>query len=318
MRKTYSREQIEEIAHLYRNWGRWGEDDETGTANLVTPARVARAAQLVRTGKTYSLALPLDRTGPQTGRGRTGRTNAQHYMARTGGDIAADAGDVPQFDGTDDLVHLYLQAGTQWDALAHAFYGQQMYNGRTTADVTSAGALKNSITSIGNRAIGRGVLLDVARAKGVEWLDPGYAIDTSDLERCADAQGIEVGTGDFVLVRTGQIAETRARGDWGDYAGGDAPGLSVDAAHFLCSRDVAAVACDTWGLDVRPYESTEVLAPLHVVLLVNAGIHIGEMWDLEELASDCSADRVYEFFLSAPPLTITGAVGSPLNPVAVK
>ncbi|MGQ4601307.1 cyclase family protein [Nocardia sp. R6R-6] len=318
MRHTYSRAQIEELAQRYRNWGRWGADDEVGTANLVDPERIARAARLVRTGRPYSLALPLDRTGPQTGRGRTGRTNAQHYMARDGGDIAADAGDLPQFDGTDDLVHLYLQAGTQWDALAHAFYGKQMYNGRTTADVTSAGALRNSITGIKDRAIGRGVLLDIARFRGVDWLEPGDAIDTADLRRCAESQGSDVGPGDFVLVRTGQLAQVRTRGEWGDYAGGDAPGLSADAAHFLCARDVVAVATDTWGLDVRPYESTEVFAPLHVILLVNAGIHIGEMWDLEELARDCAADGTYDFFLSAVPLTITGAVGSPLNPIAVK
>ena len=266
----------------------------------------------------FSLALPLDRTGPQTGRGRTGRTNPQHFMARDGADIAADAGDVPQFDGTDDVVHLYLQAGTQWDALAHAFYGNQMYNGRTTEDVTSYGAQCNSITNLKERAVGRGVLLDVARWRGVDWLEPGYAIDSDDLERCAQEQGVEVSPADFVLVRTGQLAQVRARKDWADYAGGDAPGLSVDAAHFLCARDVAAVACDTWGLDVRPYESTEVLAPLHVILLVNAGIHIGEMWDLEELGRSCAADRVYNFFLSAVPLTITGAVGSPINPIAIK
>ncbi|MGY4099368.1 cyclase family protein [Nocardia sp. R16R-3T] len=318
MRHTYSRAQIEELGELYRNWGRWGSDDEAGTMNLVDGARIARAARLVRTGRAYSLALPLDRTGPQTGRGRTGRTNTQHYMARDGGDIAADAGELPQFDGTDDLVHLYLQAGTQWDALAHAFYGKQMYNGRSTADVTSAGALRNSITSIKDRAIGRGVLLDMARFRGVDWLEAGDAIDTADLQRCSESQGVEVGPGDFVLVRTGQLAQVKARGEWGDYAGGDAPGLSADAAHFLCGHDVAAVACDTWGLDVRPYESAEVFAPLHVILLVNAGIHIGEMWDLEELAGDCAADGGYEFFLNAVPLTITGAVGSPLNPIALK
>ncbi|WP_433504855.1 cyclase family protein [Pseudonocardia halophobica] len=317
MRHEFTREQYEALLLRYRNWGRWGPEDEIGTANLVDAASVARAAALVRTGKVYSLALPFDRNGPQTGRGRTGRVNIQHYMARDGGDIAADAGDLPHFDGTDDLVQLYLQAGTQWDALAHVFWGTEMYNARTTADVTSAGAAHNAVTGLADRAVGRGVLLDVARWSGVDWLEPGHAIDTDDLERCAAAHGVEVGPGDFVLIRTGQLAQVRARGAWEDYAGGDAPGLSVDAAHFLCGRDVAAVACDTWGLDVRPHESG-LVAPLHVVLLVNAGIHIGEMWDLEVLAADCAADGRYDFFLSAPPLTITGAVGSPLNPIAVR
>ncbi|MEU1548370.1 cyclase family protein [Nocardia sp. NPDC005745] len=317
MRHDLNSEEYRELQIRYRNWGRWGAEDEIGTANLVGPETVARAVGLVRLGKVYSLALPLDRNGPQTGKGLTGRSNIQHYMARDGGDIAAAAGDEPQFDGTDDLVQLYLQAGTQWDALAHAFYDNRMYNGRPTTDVTSAGAARNAVTGLVDRALGRGVLLDVPRNEGVEWLEPGRAIDTADLERCADQQGVEIGPGDFVLVRTGQLAQVRARGAWEDYAGGPAPGLSVDAAHFFCSRDVAAVAGDTWGLEVRPPEG-DLVAPVHVLLMVNAGIHIGEMWDMEELAGDCAAEGCYEFLVVAPPLNITGAVGSPVTPLAIR
>lgn len=317
MRHDLTALEYQELQLRYRNWGRWGPDDEIGTANVISPDMVARAAGLVRTGDIYSLALPLDRNGPQTGTGLTGRSNIQHYMARDGGDIAAAAGAEPRFDGTDDLIQLYLQAGTQWDALAHAFYGNQMYNGRPTTDVTSAGAARNAITGLVDRAVGRGVLLDIPRSDGVEWLEPGHAIDTEELERCADRQGVEIGAGDFVLVRTGQLAEVRARGAWGDYAGGHAPGLSIDAAHFFCPRDVAAVASDTWGLEVRPAEG-DVVCPLHVVLLVNAGIHIGEMWDMEELAKACAADGIYEFLLVAAPLNITGAVGSPITPLAIR
>ena len=127
-----------------------------------------------------------------------------------------------------------------------------------------------------------------------------------------------VGEGDFVLVRTGQIAQCRAAGAWGDYAAGPAPGLGVSTADFLCPRRVTGVATDTWGIEAIPYETETLRAPLHIVLLVNAGVYIGEMWDLEALAADCATDGVYEFFLTAAPLTITGAVGSPLNPLAVK
>jgi len=318
MRHTYTRADVELLAERFRTWGRWGDDDELGALNLVGPAEVLEAARQIQQGRVFSLALPMDRTGPQTGRGRTGRSNVQHFMARDGGDIAADTGDAPQFDGTDDLVVMYLQSSTQWDALAHAFYDGRMYNNRPTDYVTSSGAERNSVLALKERAVGRGVLLDVARWAGVDWLEPGTAIDSAELAACAEDQGVTVAPGDFVLVRTGQIAEVRARGSWDDYAGGAAPGLSIDAAEFLSENEVAAIACDTYGLDVRPFECDEVIAPLHVLLLVNAGVHIGEMWDLEDLATDCAADGRHTFFLSAPSLTITGAVGSPLNPIAVK
>jgi len=314
----YTREEVERIAERHRTWGRWGDDDELGAANLVTAETVLRAASLVRSGKVFSLALDMDRTGPQDGTSATGRTNPQHYMARDGGDIAAASTGTPQFDGTDDLVVMYMQASTQWDSLAHAFYDNQMYNGRGTQDVTSAGALRNGISNFRDRALGRGVLLDVPRSKGRVWLDDGEPVTAGDLERCVDLAGVEIGEGDFVLVRTGQLAHCRERGDWGGYAKGLAPGLSLDAAEYLCPRGVVGVATDTWGMEVMPSESDDVRAPVHVVFLVNAGVHVGEMWDMEELAADCAADGVCEFFLCAPPLPITGAVGSPVNPIAVK
>lgn len=317
-RRTYSREEIEHLAQRVRRWDVWGEEDEIGAGNFVTPSTVRAAAGLVRTGKVFSLALPMDRSGPQTGTGLTGRSNVAHFMTRDGGDIAASAGDTPHFDGTDDAVLMHLQGSTQWDALAHAFYDNLMYNGRPTTDVDSFGARRNSVTAMKDRALGRGVLLNLPRMSGRQWLEPGEAVRAADLAACAQAQGVEIGEGDFVLVRTGQIAQCRARGGWGDYAGGPAPGLAIDCAEFLVDQRVTAVASDTWGLEVRPPETPDVAVPVHVLLLVNAGIHIGEMWDLEALAEDCDADGVYEVMLVAPPLTITGAVGSPVNPLAIK
>ena len=165
--------------------------------------------------------------------------------------------------------------------------------------------------------IGRGVLLDIPRHRGVDWLEPGDGIDDSELAACAQRQGVLVGRGDILLVRTGHLALSQARG-WGTYAGGDAPGLSLSSAHFLCDREVAAVATDTWGVEVRPNETDAIFQPLHLVLLVNAGVILGEMFDLERLAKDCAGDGVYEFLFVAPPLPFTGAVGGPMNPVAIK
>lgn len=308
---------VVELARKYRNWGTWGADDQLGSMNYVTPDKVAAAAGLVRKGKVFSLALPLDSEGPMTG--SFGRINPVHVMLQDGGDIETGAQDhLATLRYTDDAVYLVLQSSTQWDALAHIYHDGQMYNGHGTDAVTSAGARKNSITNIKDRAVGRGVLLDIARYKGKRWLDTSEPISADDLAGCAEKQGVEVREGDFVLVRTGQLLERREAGAWGDFAGGPAPGLAISAADFFCPRHVAAVSTDTWGTEVLPNESPDVFQPLHIIMLVNAGIHLGEMWDMEALAEDCADDGVYEFMLVAPPLTVTGSVGSPVNPQAIK
>jgi kynurenine formamidase len=307
-----------ELAKRYRNWGRWGADDELGTMNLVTSEKVKEAASLVRRGKVFSLALPLDSSGPMNG--AFGRTNPIHVMLQDGGDVASGAQDhLNALRYTDDAVYLVLQCATQWDALAHIYHEGKMYNGYGTESVNSSGALKNSITQLRDRVVTRGVLLDIARYKGKPWLDVSEPLHAEDLEGCAKSQGVTVGEGDVVLVRTGRIGKVREQGFWGDeYAGGPAPGLAISASSFFCERNVAAVATDTWGIEVIPNETPEVFQPLHIILLVNAGIHIGEMFDLEALAEDCAKDSVYDFMFVAPPLTVTGSVGSPINPQAIK
>ncbi|BCB89835.1 cyclase family protein [Phytohabitans suffuscus] len=316
-RREYTADEVHRTALRHRTWGRWGPDDELGHANHLTADRVRAAAGLIRRGATFSLAIPMDRDGPQGG--RKARVNPQHVMFRHGGDLLADWENAGRgMQSTDDAVYMALQSATQWDAFCHVFYDGRTYNDRGPETVTSAGALRNSITAMADRLVGRGVLLDLARFHGRPYLDPGEAIQAEDLAACAAAAGVEVGQGDIVLVRTGHLARRRAQEAWGDFVAGPAPGLGLSACDFLCPRGVAAVATDTWGVEVIPFESADVRHPVHVVLLVNAGVLIGEIWDLDALAADCAADGVYEFFLTAPPLTITGAVGSPLNPIAVK
>ncbi|MDH6291318.1 cyclase family protein [Rhodococcus opacus] len=312
-RRSYTREDFLDIAKSCRTWSLWGDDDELGAANYVTGSTVVRGAACVRRGAVFSLALPLDRGGPQTGLGS--RVNSQHLMLRLPTDPYLE-GRTERF--TDDAVYLPLQAATQWDALCHMFYDGMTYNGRGSDSVNSSGAVYNSITNIKDRAVGRGVLLDLPRAKGRRWLEPGEAIQAEDLRDCAERQGVDFGEGDFLLIRTGHLARRREEGAWGDFAGGPAPGVAVSAAVLACERHVVGVASDTWGLEVMPGEVSDFVMPVHYTLLVNAGVYIGEMWDVEALALDCAIDGVYEFFLSAPPLTITGAVASPLNPLAIK
>jgi len=169
-----------------------------------------------------------------------------------------------------------------------------------------------------DKMVGRGVLLDIARWKGVDSLDDGYPITNDDLDRCAASQGVDIRKGDFVIVRTGHQERCLAAGDWTGYAGGDAPGLSFETAHWIKKNDIAAICADTWGCEVRPNESEEANQPWHWVVIPAIGISMGEIFYLKDLGEDCAEDGVYEFFFTAPPLHIPGAAGSPINPQAIK
>jgi kynurenine formamidase len=212
-----------------------------------------------------------------------------------------------------------LQCATQWDSLAHIFFENKMYNDRDPRKwVTSFGAEKNSITVLKDKIVTRGVLLDIARYKGKQWLEDGEAIYVEDLNGCIAQQGVELRSGDMLLIRTGQMAAVKARGSWGNYAGGDAPGLSLTTAEWLVEKEVAGYATDTWGTEVRPNEVPDLGQPLHRVMIPFVGMLLGEIFDLDELAEDCAADGVYECMFVAPPLTISRSVGSPCNPQAIK
>ncbi|MFW0794919.1 cyclase family protein [Gordonia sp. CPCC 205515] len=302
------------------NWGRWGDDDVHGTLNNITAADRAYAATLVRSGRPFSLALPFDNDGPQKGWRR--RSNPVHTMLDTGTDAEAGVQGFPHgLGGADDVISMPLQCSTQWDGLGHIFDHGRAWNGRRAGQVvTSDGDRVTGIETAADRMVGRGVLLDVGRTFGTDGeLPDGFAITTAHLEQTIEAQGstAAVGRGDFVLVRTGQL--TRAlRDGWGDYAGGAAPGLSFTTADWLRQTDIAGIVTDTWGFEVRPNEFDVAFQPLHQVAIPNMGLFIGEMWHLDDLATACTADGRYEFLLTAAPLPVTGAVGAPVNPIALR
>ncbi|WP_433455605.1 cyclase family protein [Streptomyces sp. CA-142005] len=311
---------IADAAKRCSNWGRWGQDDVLGTLNFLDEGKRREGAALIRRGVSFSLAQRFDANGPQKGWRR--RTNPVHTMLSSGLDAEFGPPEFPHgIGGADDVVFMPLQASTQWDGLGHVFDHGMAYNGRrASAVVTSEGDQLTGIETVADRIAGRGVLLDVGRAIGTNGeLPDGFAITAEHLEATIAAQGesSRVGRGDLLLVRTGQMARTRRDG-WGDYAGGPAPGLSFTTADWLHTREIAGIATDTWGFEVRPNEFDRAFQPLHQVAIPHMGLFIGEIWDLDALAADCAADGIYDFFLTAAPIPVTGAVGAPVNPIAIK
>lgn len=302
------------------NWGRWGADDQLGALNLVGAEQIKSAAALVHSGKSIDLTYPYDQTGPQPG---GFRSNPQLFVTASGVDhIAGHQDPLPGgfgpargFGFSDDVVMMPTQCGTQWDALSHIFWKGKMYNDRSAGEATSKGATSNGIEHMSGRIVMRAHLIDMARHLGVDSLAPGQAVEPAEVDSYIDAYGLDIQSGDALLLRTGFMSVRRH--NWGDYAGGDAPGFSLHMAPWLRDRDVAAVASDTWGVEVRPNQ-IGVFQPLHVVLLVHGGLAFGEMFDLDALAADCADDGMYSFMLVASPLPLTGASGAPVSAVAVK
>jgi kynurenine formamidase len=312
---------IRETAERLKNWGRWGKDDEIGTLNHTAPEDIVAAAQLVRKGKVISLALPFDNKGPQGGKTKypaLGRFNPVHLMLRTGTDAFSGVLDSRKIRSADDLVIMPTQCGTQWDGLSHIFYGDQMWNGYDCRNVTTAGAQKCGIEKTRDKMVGRGVLLDIPQMLGQKCLADGFAITSELLESAQNHFGVTVKRGDYLLVRTGQMEALRAAETWDGYSGGDAPGLAFDTLDWLQSKQVAAVATDTWGAEVRPNPTDEATQPWHWISIPIMGLTVGEIFDLSELSKDCAEDKRYEFMFVGPALPITGAVASPTNPLAIK
>ncbi len=299
---------IRAAAERLKNWGRWGAEDELGTLNFTAPSDIVAAARLVQKGKVMSLALAYDAKGPQGGKTKypaLGRFNPIHVMLRTGTDAYSGVLDHRKIRGADDIIIMPLQCGTQWDGLGHIFYGDHMWNGYDCRNVTSAGAQKCGIENTREKMVGRGVLLDIPRLLGMD-------------HKAERHFGVQVRRGDYLIVRTGQMEAKLAEQNWDGYSGGDAPGLAFETLDWLHAKQVAAIVTDTWGVEVRPNQTDEATQPWHWIAIPIMGLTVGEIFYLAELAEDCAEDRRYEFMFVAPALPITGAVGSPANPLAIK
>lgn len=316
-RPTLPKTVLAEAAQRLKNWGRWGADDELGTLNYTTAENILAAAKLIRKGKVFSLAINFDNKGPQSG-ASNGRFNPVHSMLRDGNDAYAGTMDNRGIRAADDMIVMPLQCATHWDGLGHIFYGDHMWNGYDCREVSSFGAAKGGIEKTREKFVGRGVLLDIARHVKMDSLPDGFAITNNLLDDCARAQKVEIGRGDYVLFRTGQMERKQQEGNWDGYAGGDAPGLAFETLDWLHAKEVAAIATDTWGMEVRPNETTDAVQPWHWICIPIMGLTMGEIFKLDALAADCDAERTYDFMFVAPALPITGAVGSPVNPLAIR
>jgi kynurenine formamidase len=298
------------------NWGRWGEDDVLGTLNFIDGHKRRAAASAVRAGEAVSLSIEYGLSGPQTG--DLGRFNPVHTMTLTDD---TTRGRFPHGIGAaDDVIMMPMQCATHWDGLGHIFDNGAAWNGRDASVVVdTAGDGVTGIERVAHEFASRGVLLDVGRAIGDGELPDGFAITVEHLEATIAAQGAtsSVGRGDVMLVRTGQLSRCKREG-WGEYAGGPAPGLSFGTLDWIHEREIAAVATDTWGAEVRPNEFPDAFQPWHQVVIPHVGLYVGEMFDLDALAARCAQDGAYECLLVAAPLAVKGGVGAPVHPVAVR
>ncbi|MFD7166985.1 cyclase family protein [Streptomyces violascens] len=302
--------EFHEIAKRVNNWGRWGPDDEIGTLHHITDETVRQAAGHIRSGRRIPLALPLRQDGVQTGV-IPGRVNPLHTMVQINQEIFGPG----TVACSDDAVTFGLQAATHWDALTHVSHSGKIYNGRPAATITPHGGAEFSGIDKPGHVVSRGVLLDIARAKGLDRLEGGHAVTPEDLAEAEEFAGVTVRTGDIVLVRTGQM-QVYLAGDKHGY-GYPSPGLSVRTPEWFHARDVAAVANDTLTFEIFPPEIEDLWLPVHALDLVEMGMLQGQNWNLEVLSTACAEASRYAFLLSAMPEPFVGATGTPVAPIAI-
>jgi kynurenine formamidase len=311
---TIDMDGVRDLGRELSNWGRWGDDDERGTLNFVTPERVRDAAATVRRGVSFALSIPADENGPQDPRAG-GRFNPIHKMTRYRGDnhLGASWGD---FCSSEDMIITGTHSTTHFDALAHLWYDDLLYNGyHHDAAVTAWGAERCSIQNLSAGVVARGILVDMPRHRGTSYLAPGTPVGPADLDAALDAVGITPRSGDVLLLRTGTYPQQR-RGV--DVEPGAPPGLTWECARWIRDHEIAAVCADNTAVEVVGANGDGPMVPFHMVAIRDMGLLLGELFDFEPFADDCAEDGVYECQFFASPLNIPGGVGSPLNPIAVK
>jgi kynurenine formamidase len=306
-RAEVSKAEFRALFQAVSNWGRWGEDDELGTLNELTADRIVAAADLVRSGETVTLSHPLD-----TEKRLDNPEPAVHRMTLLP--------DVDVGSGTLRFTMDYIGADyhhdthSHIDALCHVAFDGALYNGKPSLSLTREGATVNAIDVVRNGLVGRGVLLDIPRLRGVPWLEPGEHVFPEDLESAELEEGVTVGKGDILLVRTGHARRLTELGPW-DTENAKA-GLHPTTALFLAERRVAALGSDG-NSDTAPTTTEEILFPIHALTLNAMGLPLLDYLQFEDLVPVCERTGRWEFLFLGAPLRIVGGTGSPLNPIAI-
>jgi kynurenine formamidase len=307
MRMDVSTDQFDSLFREVSNWGRWGDQDQQGALHHLTPERIVAAVRLVRDGLSVTLSRPLA-TEPAV----SNPEPADHRMTMlTDTDIGSGS-----LRFTKDYVgaDYHNEGHTHVDAFCHVAYDGSLFNGWPQDSVDADGASVDSIEVLKNGLVGRGVLLDIPRLRGVPWLDPGEQISPAELEAAESGQGVAVTEGDILLVRTGHARRLDELGPW-DTAAAKA-GLHPTAVRFVAQRRVAALGGDG-NSDTAPSSTEGVAFPIHVLTLNAMGVHLLDYLQFEDLRAVCEQKRRWEFLFVAAPLRIDGGTGSPLNPIAI-
>jgi len=281
---------------------KWGAADQRGAANRITPAKVLEAKGVITEGKLYQLGHVYEAGMPMYG--------TRHFSIRIPQAFAMPGKNQAVYH--DEIISGELgQIGTQFDGLGHLGMGDLFYNGNKRSEFAQAeGLTKLGIENVG-AIVTRGVLIDVARFKGVDQLPGNYEITPADLTGALQKEGVQIRSGDMVLIHTG----------WGSLwmkdntkFGATEPGIGVAAGQFLVDAEVVVVGADTWGVEVMPNPDSSLSAPVHQLFLARNGIYLHE----NLITADLARDNAYEFMYSYAPLRIKGATGSPGNPIAIR
>jgi kynurenine formamidase len=300
--RAISAQQFERWMTEVSNWGRWGQDDELGTLNLVTPEKRTQAAALVKAGLTVSLSRTIN-----TVKSVDNPRPLSHTMDETGANANDSATDTYS-------IHYHGLGHSHLDGLCHMFHKGKMYNGYSQGLVTEMGCAKDSILSIKNGIFTRGVLIDIPWLRGLSELPAGTAIMAEELDLWEKTTGIHIQSGDVLLVRTGRWV-TRKRLGALDLTSGMA-GLHGSTIHWLKARDIAVIGSD--GItDAIPSGIDTELAPLHKLIITSLGTPLLDNLDLDTLTSTAQTLGRWQFLLTANPLAVQGGTGSPINAVAI-
>jgi kynurenine formamidase len=305
--------EFEQIFESVKNWGKWGADDQLGTLNYITPDKVRAAAGLVRSGRRVSMEIPINKVA-----GPDNPNQAIHFVMQ-GHDIRVDTSGIRfalDFLG----MACHGDCHTHVDALCHLSYNGLTYNGKVAEEVvTSTGATTLDITSYRDGLVGRGVLLDIPRLRGVKWLEPGEAVTRQELEMAEKAEGVRLGEGDILVFRTGHHRRRLELGPWNNNAppeGEGKAGVHIDTIPWMHERKIAAFLPDGDGETV-PSGVADVAYPIHPLQIVAMGMLASDSLQFEDLARACEEEGRHEFMVVGLPLQLPGGTGSPWNPIAI-